>query len=508
MLKRPRSRLIFVAATGTVSAALWTLVLGLSQGLPGDWSGPWSRLGNGFHYELPNELMPTGWVLLVQTILWFTMFVTYAGLRASGASLGRGAFGLILGFAVLFRLLMLPSVPIHENDYYRYLWDGKTFAHGVNPYRYEPAALFLFERGIEEPVRIGGTRYEGRPWSFDDAYYLERLAALRDENRQAFERIGHPQVPTIYPPAAQALFAGSHLLFGDSLAGLRLLFLGCDLGILLLVGFLLHRLDLPRSGVVLYAWCPLVILEFINSAHYDAFPVLLLLLAICGRLQSRTIASALAASTSALGKFFGGLILPLLVPPQPRNWRPYLAAAGWFTLSYLPFLVWQDTGTSAVFRGLAVFSAHWQNQGGLFLLIDRLSESVIPAARETYLPAKIIAGLLYLTALGWLIAAPTRDDRHRVRKCFHAMALLFVLNPTAFPWYYTWVIPFLALFPAPSWLILMGTVPLYYLGFQPDSPLVRAEWLGLPARNWLTWAPFALVWLGERWRERSFQVQD
>jgi alpha-1,6-mannosyltransferase len=43
---------------------------------------------------------------------------------------------LIVGAAM--RLLALPSTPILEDDFYRYLWDGAVTATSINPYRYAP----------------------------------------------------------------------------------------------------------------------------------------------------------------------------------------------------------------------------------------------------------------------------------------------------------------------------------------------------------------------------------
>src|ERR1041385_3452477 len=43
-------------------------------------------------------------------------------------------------FAVLFRLSILFTPPYLSDDIYRYIWDGRVKAAGINPYRYIPAA--------------------------------------------------------------------------------------------------------------------------------------------------------------------------------------------------------------------------------------------------------------------------------------------------------------------------------------------------------------------------------
>ena len=46
---------------------------------------------------------------------------------------------LIFGVAILLRMLLLFTEPLLSSDIYRYVWDGKVQAAGVNPYLYPPA---------------------------------------------------------------------------------------------------------------------------------------------------------------------------------------------------------------------------------------------------------------------------------------------------------------------------------------------------------------------------------
>jgi hypothetical protein len=52
----------------------------------------------------------------------------------------RHAPALVLGFALLFRLIVLPAPPSQSEDVYRYLWDARIAALGVDPYAYPPDA--------------------------------------------------------------------------------------------------------------------------------------------------------------------------------------------------------------------------------------------------------------------------------------------------------------------------------------------------------------------------------
>jgi hypothetical protein len=49
------------------------------------------------------------------------------------------------------------------------------------------------------------------------------------------------------------------------------------------------------------------------------------------------------------------------------------------------------------------------------------------------------------------------------------VAALFLLSPTQFPWYFTWIAPPLVLAPSRALLLLTFTLPLYYLKFYLDA---------------------------------------
>ena len=57
----------------------------------------------------------------------------------------RRNFWTIIVFGLLFRAVIMPSQQIQEDDVYRYLWDGKVFANGINPFKYAPSEVNDFK---------------------------------------------------------------------------------------------------------------------------------------------------------------------------------------------------------------------------------------------------------------------------------------------------------------------------------------------------------------------------
>ena len=107
-------------------------------------------------------------IALVQSVLYLVAAWLIWRVRSS-----RSTLVLALVFAALFRLTILFAPPYLSDDIYRYIWDGRVQAVGINPYRYIPAD--------------------------------EALKNLRDE--KIYSHINRRDyAPTMYPPVAEAVF--------------------------------------------------------------------------------------------------------------------------------------------------------------------------------------------------------------------------------------------------------------------------------------------------------------
>ena len=80
------------------------------------------------------------------------------------------------------------------------------------------------------------------------------------------------------------------------------------------------------------------------------------------------------------------------------------------------------------------------------------------------------------------------------------MGLVFLLSPVQNPWYLSWVVPFMCLFPRwRSWILLTGLVGLYYIDFYFDYQDIGqySQWI-----PWFEYPPFYLYFAYELWRQR------
>jgi alpha-1,6-mannosyltransferase len=133
-----------------------------------------------------------------------TWFVVIAGISAAVYLLavllvthrptGGRAVWVVLLVAAALRLVVLPAPPFLSTDVYRYVWDGRVQAAGINPYLYLPV----------DPA----------------------LRSLRDDF--VFPRISRAEyAPTIYPPAAQMVFAAVGLVW-SSVTGVKAAMVGFE----------------------------------------------------------------------------------------------------------------------------------------------------------------------------------------------------------------------------------------------------------------------------------------
>ena len=141
----------------------------------------------------------------------------WAAARASEGD-GRWTLPLILVLGLLMRLIVLPVEPLLSDDIYRYVWDGRVQAAGINPYHFVPA----------DPT----------------------LVPLRDPD--IFPRINRADYAvTIYPPVAQVFFVLVTRV-SESVLALKVALLGCEVVIVAVVIDLLRRLGRPIGRVVAY----------------------------------------------------------------------------------------------------------------------------------------------------------------------------------------------------------------------------------------------------------------
>jgi len=359
-------------------------------------------------------------------------------IAARRATFSRGMCGWILGIGLVMRLVMLPSTPILEDDQFRYLWDGAVVSRGINPYRYAPLEAVT-------------THSDQIP---------QELKNLAISSGDVIHRINYPWLRTVYPPVAQAAFAAAHLLAPWSLTAWRLLLAAFDLATLWLV----WRLGLPFAAVVIYWLNPLLVKEIYNSAHLDMLLLPFLVGAARAVYRERLIAATAALGIAAGIKLWPALLLPVVwrrLSQKPGALVGSLSITALLAVIFAGPMIWAGFDRSS---GLVAYGRHWEMNNALYLVIQWIAVKGIQiftasAGVEALAPRAVFALLVVATAI-WAAA-----DRHAdiAGRFLLVAAVLFLLSPTQFPWYYVWLIPFLAWRPNKALILYSALLPIYYL---------------------------------------------
>jgi alpha-1,6-mannosyltransferase len=330
--------------------------------------------------------------------------------------LGATALLIILAGAVLFRVVLLPARSTPSDDVYRYQWDGRAQRAHLNPYVVFPNSPELdWLQNSEHPEPPG------------------------------------EETPTFYPPLSELAF---RLI--ETVPGYKRVSTILDLASATVLMLLLAAMKQPLHRVLAYAWNPTVLISFAMSGHFDSLAIVTFLTALFFLVTNRPTLSMGALALSVLSKFFPVLLLLTFLK------RVRLAHAGLFVslifAFYVPFL----SAGLHLLDGARNYARDWVNNGSLFHLLHFVAGS--RAGGE------LIAALMLLAAIGYLA-------KRRTAPLWSSLVLtggVLLLSPTAFPWYFTWSIPFLCFYPNSAWLLMSVTSVLAYtpaIAYGAGEPL-------------------------------------
>ena len=341
-----------------------------------------------------------------------------------------------------FRALFFGSVPIYEDDWNRYLWDGAVITQGIDPFAYSPNSVMTSSRTRTHPD-------------------VAKLQALSQTHGDVVKRINNPELTTIYPPVAQAVFALAALIKPFSLDTLRAIFLVCEAATLFLMIKALALYNRSPLWVTLYALNPLLIYSGFNAVHMDTLLPPFLLLALI-TVRKHPLWSAVALSGAVAVKIWPLLLAPVLFRAFRANLKIYIGAGLILTSLSAALLspLLMHLGDNS---GLSIYSLEWQFSSFIFPWIEKFIAlvSLSPATLARLLIACILAG--YSLWLGFM--ARERSIKTLPGDCLALTLALLLLSPTGYPWYSIWLLVFIPFVPLYSAALLTVTVCLYYMRY-------------------------------------------
>ncbi len=391
------------------------------------------------HVARGGALLEARWWLLTELALWALAWLT--ALLAVFRLPRRIAVPLVFAAAMALRLGAVAGPPLTSDDLFRYSWDGRVQAAGVDPYAYTPASPHL------------ATLRE--PWLWPE----ERPCPLAYRPGPC-TRINRPSVHTIYPPAAEAWFAAIYRVTGIAarykpwqVAGLL-----TDGLTVALLATALRRSGRDPRWAALYALCPAPVLEIVNNGHVDGLAILLSLAALTvasppvdrpGRISPsrRPVLAGTLVGLAVLVKLFPALLVLAIAAAERGGRRRGLlrtagAAVAVSAAGYLPHVV-AVGGKVVGFLPGYLREEHYDG-AGRYLVAAALH---IPGAFAG--PLSVLA-LLGAAAWVWIRRPPAPLGATVL------MGTLLAATSPVQPWYAVTLLAFATLAVTPQWAAVLA----------------------------------------------------
>jgi alpha-1,6-mannosyltransferase len=332
--------------------------------------------------------------------LWVLLFASFAltGLSvwiAIGKHFEKLTVAKVILTTSILCLVGVLASPILEDDHFRFLWDGYITATTGRPYQHAPSFYFG----------------EGR---------------LPEHLQTLLSGVNNPDIPTVYGPLLQAVFALSYLIAAGELWPLKMILAAAMIAIILL----LARTGVHPKYLLIFSIHPLLIKESILTAHPDLLiGALILWSTLLWRKEHFKRAVIVIAAASAIKISTAAILLFFCFDKRGKlGWPLLFTGTLAICLFNLPMIVERVTGTTT---GIADFGNQWVFNPTLF----RGMAIILGDANARISVVVIFA----FTVFGLVYAQRKLCSIEPSIVC--AFGVLFLLSPVVNPWYWLWILP-------------------------------------------------------------------
>ena len=306
---------------------------------------------------------------------------------------------------VILRLLLIFSVPILSDDYFRFLWDGFLIQDGFNPYEYKPNELITTFNGSK--------------------IHNELYAGMNSQNYN-----------TIYPPLNQWIFYISSLTksIDGGIIIIRIFIVSAEIATYLIIKKILKRYNLNSSRIWWYWLNPLVILELTGNLHGEGILTLFLLLGLYNFAKLKDLDGGILLGLSVISKLFSLMFFPILLLKVSwfRSKKILIGAITIIVIAFTPFFNW--TNANHFLQSIDLYFQSFEFNGSIFNLVkwtgyELFGFNII----KTAWPILSITAFILVLLISWVFRFRNRLE------IFKALTLMFCiylfLSPVVHPWY-------------------------------------------------------------------------
>lgn len=384
------------------------------------------------------------------------LFLTFGLFGLSYFSLQKSSINQILWQGLLYRGLLLFTLPWLSQDFYRFIWDGLLVFNDLNPYAYTPNEL------INQPQQFSA------------------LAGVLHENMGELSA-GHY---SNYPPINQfgflfAVLWESNSLF-TSIIVMRLLLIAADIGLFFLGKQLLKFFGFAQERIGWYFLNPLVVIELTGNLHWEGVMLFFFVLGWWLYAHKKPWLSSIAFALSVGTKLIPLLLVPVFIRYQSWKKSVLMACVGLLSLLLLFLPFFKDIGLENYLATIQLWFKNFEFNGSLYYIVRWIGYEIkgYNIIRQV---GEVTPWLVVLIVLGFSCIKAKKT----AQQVFTAMLLLlscyYFIASIVHPWYIISLV-FLSLFTRFSFplfwsaLVLLSYVTYAHPSFQENYYLIGIEY--------------------------------
>jgi hypothetical protein len=389
-------------------------------------------------YQTPREYFFQ--LISLFTFLFAAYFVVYKFFCKSH-------FKYLLIAGILLRIILLFSIPNLSDDVYRFIWDGRLAANGINPFSHLPEEIM-------------------------------QMPPVTGVAKELFVQLNSPNYYTVYPPVLQGIFWVAAKFFPvnvfAAIVFLKSLIFLVDLITLFLLLQLLKNLSLPKHMSLLYFLNPLVITELTGNVHFEGVMIFFVLLVFLLILKNKWQESAIFLGLGIATKLIPVLFLPLIV--NRLGWKKglmYSVITGITTL-ILFALVFDIATIQNLLASVDLFIRRFEFNASVYYVVRWIGTLI-----KGYNIIAIAGPILYLLATGIILVFSFRNKKNIGQPYFVTALFIittwYLFSTTVHPWYICLPLA-LAVFTSYRYAIVWSfTATLSYAAYQ-FNPVQENLW--------------------------------
>jgi alpha-1,6-mannosyltransferase len=407
---------------------------------------------------------------------YFSLFFLYVLVVIRYQTIQAQALSFWIATSICFRLVVLFSEPSLSDDFYRFIWDGRLLAAGLDPFAEVPSFYMSIHPSIP---------------GIDDALY---------------NKLNSTETFTVYPPLAQFIFWLSAKLSPGSVYGsvmvMKVIVFAFEIATLAILYKLLLRFKQPSAAVLLYSLNPLVVLELAGNLHFEGIMIFFLLAAIWWLGRDKMKRSAFSYAVSICTKLIPLIFLPLLI--RHLGWKK--AFSYWAMVIALTILIFLPLLSMEMVNGLCsslgYYFQRFEFNASVYYLIREAGYLIAGFNIIQYagpILALVAASLiLYISFHNFQATITGTIDHSFFNQMLWCIFIYFLSVTILHPWYIITLLAISILTPYRFPLVWTGAIFLTYAGYNETGFDESLSLVALEYGLVIAYLLYETVWMRQR----------